>query len=256
MPPATPGIDKTRSSRIVLVLGRPIFTGRARIALRCLMCALAVMLVAGGCARRTAARLPARIGSTETGMASWYGVPYHGRPTASGEIFDMEQVTAAHRTLPFQTWVEITNLSNGKQVNVRIIDRGPFVHGRIIDLSMAAARQIDMVREGTARVRLKVIEPPITAAPAIPPPVNALGTPQTDAGYAVQAGAFSDPSRAEAFRATLPYADARVEEPHGNPVLWRVLIGHGLTAEAANVLAAEVRKAAGAAMVVKEHPPE
>ena len=108
---------------------------------------------------RAAARsaCAAQIGSTETGIASWYGVPYHGRPTASGEIFDMEKLTAAHRALPFQTWVEVTNLSNGKQVDVRITDRGPFVRGRIIDLSMAAARQIDMVRAGTARVRLKVI---------------------------------------------------------------------------------------------------
>ena len=214
------------------------------------------MFVAGGCTRRTAARLPARIGSTQTGIASWYGVPYHGRPTASGEIFDMEKLTAAHRALPFQTWVEITNLSNGKQVDVRIIDRGPFVHGRIIDLSLAAARQIDMVRDGTARIRLKVIDPPLTAAPATPPPVKALDSVQTGAGYAVQVGAFSDPSRADAFRATLPYSDARVDEPRGNPVLWRVLVGHGLTFEAATTLAAEVQKAAGAAMVVKEYAPE
>ena len=91
------------------------------------------------------------IGSTETGIASWYGVPYDGRPTASGEIFDMRKLTAAHRALPFQTWVEVTNLSNGKQVDVRIIDRGPFVRGRIIDLSMAAARQIECARRNRAR---------------------------------------------------------------------------------------------------------
>src|ERR1041385_5497892 len=127
---------------------------------------MTVMLLGAGCGRRRTVRLPAppsapaRIGSTETGIASWYGVPYHGRPAASGEIFDMEKLTAAHRALPFQTWVEITNLSNGKRVDVRISDRGPFVRGRISDLSLAAARQIDMVREGTARVRLKVIDAP------------------------------------------------------------------------------------------------
>jgi rare lipoprotein A len=225
------------------------------------------MLIAAGCARHTTARLPARIGSTETGIASWYGVPYHGRPTASGEIFDMEKLTAAHRALPFETWVEITNLSNGKQVDVRIIDRGPFVHGRIIDLSMAAARQIDMIRAGTARVRLKVIDPPIIAplvnAPAVTtnaPPVKALASPQNGAGYAVQAGAFSDPSRAEALRETLPYADARVVEPHagrpGGSSLWRVLIGHALTIQAATALAAEVERAAGAAIVVREDAKE
>jgi len=212
------------------------------------------MLLAAGCARHSTARLPAppsvpasipaKIGSTETGIASWYGVPYHGRPSASGEIFDMEKPTAAHRALPFQTWVEVTNLSNGKQVDVRITDRGPFVRGRIIDLSMSAARQLDMLGAGTARVRLKVIHAP----------VNALENPQTraEAGYAVQAGAFSNASSAEALRESLPYSDARVVERQGDPHLWRVLVGHALTVQAATALAADVEKAAGEAIVVKE----
>ena len=76
----------------------------------------------------------------------------------------MEQLTAAHPSLPFQTWVEVTDLDNGKKVNVRIIDRGPFVKGRIIDLSLAAAREIEMVGPGTARVTLKVISPPSETA--------------------------------------------------------------------------------------------
>ena len=172
--------NKTRSSRIVLVLRTCIFIGRARITLGCLTSVLALMLLAAGCARRSTARVPAplsaKIGSTETGIASWYGVPYDGRQAASGEIFDMEKLTAAHRALPFETWVEITNLSNGKQVDVRITDRGPFVHGRIIDLSMGAARQIDMVRAGTARVRLKVINAPTTATPVNPAAVTAAAT--------------------------------------------------------------------------------
>lgn len=262
--PERPGIDKTMSSRIVLVLRRPMFTGRARFTDRRIPCALALMLFAAGCARHTTARLPPPIGSSETGIASWYGVPYHGRPTASGEIFDMEKLTAAHRALPFETWVEITNLSTGKQVDVRITDRGPFVHGRIIDLSMAAARQIDMVRAGTARVRLKVIDAPVLATPTSAPantvnapPAKTLAGPQARArGYAVQAGAFSDPSRAEALREALDYPDARVVEPHGErqgePALWRVMVGHGLTVEAATALAAEVEKVAGAAIVVQE----
>ncbi len=128
------------------------------------MIAVAALLAGTGCARRTVARVPAqapraRIGSTETGIASWYGIPYDGRRAASGEIFDMQQLTAAHRTLPFDTWVEVTNLSNGKHVDVRINDRGPFVDGRIIDLSQAAAREIDLLRPGVARVRLKVVAP-------------------------------------------------------------------------------------------------
>ena len=223
------------------------------------------MLLAAGCARRSAARIPpppARIGSTETGIASWYGVPYHGRPSASGEIFDMEKLTAAHRALPFETWVEVTNLSNGKQVDVRITDRGPFVRGRIIDLSMAAARELDMVRAGTARVRLKVIVAPVNVAPVSQPLVNAppaktppaktLDDPPARGEYAVQAGAFADPARAEALRASLPYSDARVVERQGDPSLWRVLVGHALTAQDAAALAAEVGKATGQAIVVKE----
>jgi peptidoglycan lytic transglycosylase len=118
-----------------------------------------------GCARRTSAHVPspvkpARIGETETGIASWYGVPYHGRRSANGEIYDMQKLTAAHRTLPFDTWVEVTNLVNKKHVDVRITDRGPFVNGRIIDLSLAAAREIDIVGAGIVRVRIKVIRKP------------------------------------------------------------------------------------------------
>ena len=96
-------------------------------------------------------------------MASWYGIPYDGRTTSSGETFDMHALTAAHRTLPFNTWLEVTNLDNGKRVEVRINDRGPFVQGRIIDLSMGAADRIGMVRAGLAKVRLKVINPPAAA---------------------------------------------------------------------------------------------
>ena len=84
-------------------------------------------------------------GDTETGIASWYGHPYHGRAAANGEIYDMEKLTAAHRTLPFDTWVRVYDLDNSKTVEVRIIDRGPFVDGRIIDLSHAAAgRDLDV----------------------------------------------------------------------------------------------------------------
>src|SRR3978361_1987302 len=71
-------------------------------------------------------------GYTEEGVASWYGPPYHGRAAADGEIYDMEKLTAAHRTLPFNTWVRVTNLSNNKSIDVRIIDRGPFIAGRVI----------------------------------------------------------------------------------------------------------------------------
>ncbi len=251
------GIDKTTSSRIVLVLRRRIFIGRERIPLGWICCA-ALLVLLTGCGRRSAARVPrppapAQIGSTETGIASWYGVPYHGRRSASGEIFDMEKLTAAHPALPFQTWVEVTNLSNGKQVDVRITDRGPFVRGRIIDLSMAAARQIDMVRAGTTRVRLRIIDPPASGLAVTQAPVNPLEDPSVPKpGYAVQAGAFSDPSRAEALRDSLSYSDVRVVKGPGDSSLWRVLVGHGLSVQAAAALAADVQKAAGEAFVIKE----
>ena len=95
--------------------------------------------------------------SSETGVASYYADKYHGRKTASGERFDMNALTAAHKTLPFGTKVKVTNLENGKSVIVRITDRGPFVKGRVIDLSLAAAKKIDMVKAGVAKVQLRRI---------------------------------------------------------------------------------------------------
>jgi rare lipoprotein A len=98
-----------------------------------------------------------RVGETFTGTSSWYGPDFDGKATSSGEIYDMHALTAAHKTLPMQTLVKVTNLENGKSVVVRINDRGPFVGTRIIDLSNKAAHQIDMVKKGTAKVRLEVV---------------------------------------------------------------------------------------------------
>src|SRR5258706_6435999 len=178
----------------MIVFRRPIHTGFVLLAL--FVCG------AAGCARRPARvptpAAPARVGAIETGVASWYAVPYHGRRGASGEIYDMEKLNAAHRSLPFETWVEVTNLSNGRSVGVRINDRGPFVSGRIIDLSQAAARDIGMLGPGTARVQLRVIAPPpgaqLASSPQAAPPV---------AWYAVQAGAFAGPKPAQSLPAPL-----------------------------------------------------
>ena len=209
----------------------------------------------------------------------------------------MEQLTAAHRTLPFQTWVEVTDLDNGKKVSVRITDRGPFVDGRIIDLSLAAARKIEMVGPGTARVKLKVIAPPHgsekivaqrtdkaaeTSPPASPPaqvlpqapasrpaplkaaeisprsPPAAQSDPaQADAGhlYAVQAAAFADRDRAEAFLISLrAQFGERIEEARAiaAPPGWKVLLGRQMTLGAANQLAAMLRAAGGQALVVAD----
>jgi rare lipoprotein A (peptidoglycan hydrolase) len=104
--------------------------------------------------------LASRNGYRERGVASWYGRPFHGRPTSSGERYDMNEMTAAHTTLPLPTWVEVTNLNNGKRVIVKVNDRGPFVEKRLIDLSHAAANALDIVRTGTARVEVRALDGP------------------------------------------------------------------------------------------------
>jgi len=171
-------------------------------------------------------------GYTESGQASWYGHPYHGRRAANGEIYDMETMVAAHRTLPFSTWVRVLDLDNGKTVDVRIIDRGPFVDGRIIDLSHAAARAIDMIGPGTARVRLEVIRAPASAAPG---------------AFAVQVGAFRDRVNAERVRSRMAsqYGSARLLERPENPGIWRVMVGSESTEDAAQTLAARIRQESG-----------
>ena len=130
---------------------------------RFLWAGLGLLLLLAGCGkRRLVVPIPGhpdlRVARSEIyGVASWYGDPFHGRRTSSGEVYDMDGMTAAHRTLPFHTVVRVHNLDNGKKVRVRLNDRGPFVKGRIIDLSRAAAQEIDMVRPGTARVRLEIL---------------------------------------------------------------------------------------------------
>jgi rare lipoprotein A len=114
------------------------------------------VFIAAGCRARPSV-VDVRAGHALSGMASWYGKEFNGRPTASGAIYDMYDLTAAHRTLPFGTMVEVTNLNNGRRVVVEINDRGPFVKGRVIDLSYEAARQLGMLEEGTVPVALRVL---------------------------------------------------------------------------------------------------
>jgi rare lipoprotein A len=113
----------------------------------------------------------------ETGMASWYGAPYHNRRGSNGEVYNMHAMTAAHRTLPLGSIVRITNVETGHSAVVRITDRGPFVEGRIVDLSLAAAKALDVYQPGTAKVRLEVLESP-----------TPLGT---GGRWAVQIGSFA-----------------------------------------------------------------
>jgi rare lipoprotein A len=138
-----------------------------RIVILSRLLALVAVLTAVGCSSspRYTSSVPTRKGGSgggqkrvQEGVASYYADDFHGRKTANGEVFDMYAITAAHKELPFNSRVMVTNLDNGKRVVVRINDRGPFVKGRIIDLSYGAARKIGMIGPGTARVRLEVIE--------------------------------------------------------------------------------------------------
>ena len=110
---------------------------------------------------RTYRVLDSSYGYDERGEASWYGEQFNGRPTSSGEIFDMYELSAAHRTLPLPTYVRVTNLTNGRSAVLRVNDRGPFADPdrRIIDVSYAAAIRLGMVRQGTAVVRVEAVEP-------------------------------------------------------------------------------------------------
>ncbi len=126
--------------------------------------------------------LSTNIGYVERGVASWYGPGFHKIRTSTGEPYDMYAMTAAHKTLPLPAYVRVTNLQNGHSIVVRVNDRGPFVGNRIIDLSYSAAAKLDMVRNGTAFVEVRSIDP--TAMPAIPPSLTASTTPAGPANSA------------------------------------------------------------------------
>ena len=163
----------------------------------------------------------------EEGVASWYGVPFNGRRTSNGEIYDMHEFTAAHRTLPFGVVVRVTNLNNGKQTQVRIKDRGPFVADRIIDLSLSAAQAIEMVGSGTAQVRLEII----------------AGSNPTAGVFAVQIGAFVKQENAQRLKAEMEarsFPVTIVPFDSTNGLLYRVRVGRLATEQAANQLAAQL----------------
>jgi rare lipoprotein A len=116
---------------------------------------LALAATASGCCL---SHRPPRVGDEEEGLASYYAASFEGKPTASGEPYQGEALTCAHRTLPFGTMVEVTAVGNGRSVVVRVNDRGPFVEGRVVDLSRRAARHLGLIQRGAARVRLKVLQ--------------------------------------------------------------------------------------------------
>jgi rare lipoprotein A len=186
--------------------------------------------------------LPTSAGYVERGVASWYGRDFHGLATSSGEQYDMHAMTAAHTTLPLPTWVEVTNLANGKRVVVKVNDRGPFVDNRLIDLSYAAATQLDMIRSGTTRVEVRAVAPPrdafrrgstVAAVPVQPAPASVAAAPAAAAPAVermfVQIGAFAEAQNAERLVARLRasgFANSTiVTRPENRRTLHRVLLG-------------------------------
>lgn len=205
---------------------------------------LLIVLLVAGCGRRAKAPTtgPDLAGNMLVGVASWYGHPFHGRHTASGEVYDMEGMTAAHQTLPFNTYLEVKNLDNGKRTVVRINDRGPFMKGRIIDLSRRAARDIDMIGPGTARVRLTVLKRP--------------GLLSEKPFFTVQVGAFKQQNNAETLKKKLSrkfdhvYLTLLATPDH---TFYRVRVGEVASLQDARVLADRLKQEPGieAAVVLR-----
>ena len=141
----------------------------------------------------------------QVGVASWYGADFHGRPTASGEVYDMYDMTAAHRTLPLGTILEVENLVNKRRAKVTVNDRGPFIEGRVIDLSFAGAKEIDIVEAGTAKVALRILGRD----------EGYIKTVRVEEGrggrhYVVQVGAFLDRDNAERLKTALLWKEKDV----------------------------------------------
>jgi len=201
----------------------------------------------------TAAR--PKVGWTETGIASWYGIPYDGRQAANGEIYNMNELTAAHRTLPFGAIVKVTSVASNESVTVRITDRGPFVGDRIIDLSRQAARQIDMIGPGIMKVKLQLVAygpARLGAKPVIQEQEQEQEAPRLS-GYAVQVGLYNDKAKAEKLQDRLSrhYQPVTLVVRAGAHEQWRVLVGDKPTEEEAEALAIVLRKQTGEALVVR-----
>ena len=190
---------------------------------------------------RSAPPIESHSGAVQTGTASWYGPGFHGNRTSSGEIYDQFELTAAHQTLPLGTRVAVTNLANGKEAEVRINDRGPFVKGRSIDLSYAAARSIGMVGPGTVPVRIEVL---------------GVGGPQLpSAMYAVQVGAFADRDNAVRLKESLArrFNGVYVAQLDGNSGrYYRVRVGRFGRREDAVTLARSVTPLGLSAIIVED----
>lgn len=180
-----------------------------------------------------------RVGTTQRGVASWYGEPFHGRKTASGEVYDMHGMTAAHRELPLGTVVAVRNLDNGREAEVRVNDRGPFVKGRVLDVSYAAAKRLGMVGPGTAKIELRVVR--LGGGPS----GESLTT-----RFAVQVGAFGERQNAVDLQRKLSqdYQDVEIIEDGS----WhRVRVGALRTEKDARKLESDLKRRGLPAVVVR-----
>jgi len=172
------------------------------------------------------------VGHVETGEASWYGRKFHGRNTSNGDVYDMYGMTAAHKTLPLPTYLQVRNLANGREVVVRVNDRGPFLGGRILDLSYMAAQKLGVVATGTAKVRIEVIDGVVPAKA----PVQSIALDRPEAVFFLQAGSFRLATNAHRLKADLAGAgvtDIRVVTVQiGQNLYYRVQVGpiHGSAA--------------------------
>ena len=179
-------------------------------------------------------------GYQQRGQASWYGTKFHGRRTSSGEPYDMYAMTAAHKTLPIPSYVEVTNLDNGRKAIVRVNDRGPFIDGRIIDLSYAAAKKLGVYDSGTARVEVRAIELSEPATGRSPAASSGSGGNTGKAQIYLQVGAFSDLLNAEQMLSRLVGLTGNNVLINSQQQIYRVRIGPLKSEQAARQLATQL----------------
>ena len=227
--------------------GTDRFRGRATSGARAAWTLAVLLALASGCATHSM-----QTPTTQRGVASWYGPGFHGQATSSGETYDQYRMTAAHRTWPLGTRVRVTNEQNGRSVIVRINDRGPFVDDRVLDLSYAAATELDLVREGTGRVTLE--------------PLAENGRPPGVVAFAVQVAAFGDQVRADTYRQRFgDLAELRggsLRQPsenvyvttggEGARTVYRVRVGPYAQRDEAELLASSLERRGMKAIVVEE----
>jgi rare lipoprotein A len=212
----------------------------------------------------------------ERGVASWYGRKFHGQKTSSGETYDMYAMTAAHPTLPLPSYARVTNTATGRSVVVRVNDRGPFLHGRVVDLSFAAAHRIGIAQKGSGEVEVEAILPgeatvvaaaplpPVAAAPLAPPPAGGTaaeaGAPMpvatVDGGFVVQLGAFASYANAQNFVAHLANqmaatgVEPKIRQVNG---LYRVFVGPYAARDDARRTSDRLREALGLSSTIAVH---